>query len=154
MRISIVAVGRLRAGPERALLEQYLKRLPWPVAEREVAAETTGRSQSERRRREGTRLLAALPDSAKVVALDGRGRSLSSEAFAGHLGRWRDEGAAEIAFVIGGAGGLDARLRERAELTLSLGPMTWPHLMVRAMLAEQLYRAHSILAGHPYHRSG
>jgi 23S rRNA (pseudouridine1915-N3)-methyltransferase len=154
LRISIVAVGRLRSGPEKALLEQYLKRLPWPVAEREVAAETAGRSEAERRRREGARLLAALPDGAKVVALDGRGRSLSSEAFAGVLGEWRDQSIAEIAFVIGGAGGLDARLGERAELTLSLGPMTWPHLMVRAMLAEQLYRAHSILAGHPYHRGG
>ena len=154
MRINIVAVGRLRAGPEKALLEQYLKRLPWPVTVREVAAEPAGRSAEERRRRENERLLEAIPDKAGIIALDERGRGLSSQAFAELLADWRDRGTAEIAFVIGGASGLDERLRRRAELVLSLGPMTWPHLVVRALLAEQLYRAHSILMGHPYHRGG
>lgn len=154
MRISIVAVGRLRAGPEKTLLEQYLKRLPWPVTVREVAAEPAGRSAEERRRRENQHLLEAIPDKAGIIALDERGRALSSRAFADLLADWRDRGTAEIAFVIGGASGLDERLRRDAELVLSLGPMTWPHLVVRALLAEQLYRAHSILAGHPYHRDG
>jgi 23S rRNA (pseudouridine1915-N3)-methyltransferase len=154
VRINIVAVGRLRAGPEKALLEQYSKRLPWPVSVREVAAEPVGRSTEERRRRENERLLEAISDKAGIVALDERGRALSSRAFADLLGDWRDRGTAEITFVIGGASGLDERLRRRAELVLSLGPMTWPHLVVRALLAEQLYRAHSILAGHPYHRGG
>ncbi len=154
MRLSIIAVGRLRAGPEKALLEQYLKRLPWPVSLNEVAAEPPGRSAKERRQRENQRLLAALPEQAAIVALDERGRNLGSEAFAALLREWREDGRAEIAFVIGGAGGLEKRLLDHAELSLSLGPMTWPHMLVRALLAEQLYRAHSILAGHPYHRGG
>ena len=86
------------------------------------------------------------------MALDERGRSLSSAAFADYLGRRRDEGVADLAFVIGGADGLAERVRSRADLVLSLGAPTWPHLLVRGLLAEQLYRAQSILAGHPYHR--
>jgi 23S rRNA (pseudouridine1915-N3)-methyltransferase len=95
---------------------------------------------------------AALPKGARLIALDERGKTLASGDFAALLGRWRDEGLGELAFAIGGAGGLDASLREAAALTLSFGPMTWPHLLTRALLAEQLYRAQSILTGHPYHR--
>ncbi len=102
--------------------------------------------------READLLLSALPKGATVVALDERGKALSSVELAHRLARWRDEGAGDIAFAIGGADGLDDAVRARADLVLSLGAMTWPHLMVRAMLAEQLYRAQQILAGHPYHR--
>jgi len=87
-----------------------------------------------------------------VIALDERGKTLASGDFATLLGRWRDDGVGDLAFAIGGAGGLDASVREAAALTLALGPMTWPHLLTRALLAEQLYRAQSILTGHPYHR--
>ena len=98
-------------------------------------------------------LQAAMPERATVVALDGTGKSQSSEGFARRLGRWRDDGIADLAFMIGGANGLHGDLVQKAQLTLSLGAMTWPHLLARAMLMEQLYRAHTILSGHPYHRA-
>ena len=120
-----------------------------PVALREVEDKRAG---TGRKAREADLLLSALPKNATVVALDERGKTLSSIQLAHALAAWRDDGTADIAFVIGGADGLDARVTQRADLVLSLGPMTWPHLMVRAMLAEQLYRAQQILAGHPYHR--
>lgn len=102
---------------------------------------------------EAALLLAEIPKGATVVALDARGKSLSSEDFAIRLGRWRDDSVGDLAFVIGGADGLDRGILERAAFTLSLGSMTWPHLLARAMLAEQIYRAQSILIGHPYHRA-
>ncbi len=102
--------------------------------------------------REAELILAALPQSARLVALDEHGAAWSSRDFADRLARWRDESVAEAAFAIGGAEGLDAAILDRAHLVLSLGPMTWPHLLVRGMLLEQLYRAQQILAGHPYHR--
>ena len=102
---------------------------------------------------EAALLARAVPDGAVVVALDERGLALSSPDLAGRLAGWRDEGRRDAAFVIGGADGLDPILRDSADLALSLGPMVWPHMLVRAMLAEQLYRATSILAGAPYHRA-
>lgn len=106
-----------------------------------------------RRAREGEALLAAIPSGARLVALDERGRAESSETLAKRLGRWRDDGARTIGFVIGGADGLDEPVRKKADFVLSFGALTWPHMLVRAMLAEQIYRAQSILAGHPYHRA-
>ena len=93
-----------------------------------------------------------MPKPATLIALDERGKSLSSRDFADRLGRWRDDGEDEIAFIIGGAGGLDKAILDRASLVLSLGPMTWPHQLARGLLLEQLYRGQQILAGHPYHR--
>lgn len=151
MRVSVIAVGRARDGPERALYETYVARLPWPV--RLVEVEARGRATgAELKRREAELLLKATPASAFLVGLDEKGRSMDSAAFAARLARWRDA-SAELAFVIGGADGLDESIRSRAGLLLSLGPMTWPHLLARALLAEQLWRAHSILTGHPYHRA-
>jgi len=151
MRIVIAAVGKFRREPERELFETYIKRISWPVALKEVE-ERGALPAPERMAREAGKLLAAVPEAATLVALDETGRALASAAFAARIGRWRDDGVGDLAFVIGGADGLDASVLTRAALTLSLGPMTWPHMMVRAMLAEQLYRAHAILAGHPYHR--
>ncbi|MEE8545969.1 MAG: 23S rRNA (pseudouridine(1915)-N(3))-methyltransferase RlmH [Alphaproteobacteria bacterium] len=152
MRITIAAVGRARAGPEKALYDDYVGRLPWPVALREV--EARGKlAGPERTAREAERLLAAAPKGATIVALDGAGKALTSAALAATIGRWRDGGVRDLAFLIGGAEGLGAPLLERADLALSLGPMTWPHQLARVMLAEQLYRAASILSGHPYHRA-
>ena len=102
--------------------------------------------------REGELILGALPPAIPFVALDERGTQLSSRALAERIAAWRDQGSPELAFAIGGAGGLHSMVLDRAHLTLSLGSMTWPHLMVRGMLLEQLYRAQQILAGHPYHR--
>ena len=108
---------------------------------------------AELMRREAELLRAAIPAAARLIALDMGGKSLPSEKFAALLGRWRDDGTRDLAFVIGGAEGLDGTLRAAADLTLSLGAMTWPHMLVRVMLAEQLYRAQTILTGHPYHRA-
>lgn len=152
MRITIAAVGRWRSGSAvRRLYEDYVHRLGWPVALREV---DSGRESSAavRRRSESERLAAALPKGARVVVLDERGQQLDSAAFAARLQRWRDDGTRELAFVIGGPDGLDGSLKERAVTALAFGRQTWPHLLVRAMLAEQLYRAYAISIGHPYHR--
>lgn len=150
MRIVIAAVGRARAGEARTLYDDYISRLPWQVTLREVE-EKRKLPPPELKAREAELLLAKLPDGAAAVALDEGGKALSSRAFAKRIGSWRDEGR-DLAFLIGGADGLGANVLRRADLTLSLGSMTWPHLLVRVLLAEQLYRASSILAGHPYHR--
>lgn len=144
-------MGKAKAGPERALYESYLARLPWRVDLKEIEIKKD-LAVDVRRAREGEALLAAIPDGARIVALDERGRTESSEAFATRLGRWRDDGARTVGFIIGGADGLDESVRKKAQLVLSFGALTWPHMLVRAMLAEQVYRAQSILAGHPYHR--
>lgn len=157
MRIVICAVGRARSGPLRALYEDYAGRIDGTrlfgaTALREVE-ERRALPPPELKAREAELLAAAIPKGATVVALDARGQTLSSEAFAARIGKWRDAGTADLAFVIGGADGLDTSIRDKAALVLSLGAMTWPHLLARAMLAEQIYRAATILQGHPYHRA-
>jgi len=151
VRLVIAAVGKLKAGPIKSLYDDYAGRLPWPVTLKEIA-NRTDKSAAERKRREGEALLAVIPDDAALVALDGRGRALASEAIAERLRAFRDSGTASLAFAIGGADGLDDAVRRRAALALAFGPQTWPHFLVRVMLAEQLYRAATLLAGHPYHR--
>lgn len=147
----VLAVGRSRDREVGALVERWVARCPWPVELRELAP---SRSQEPRRRRddEAKRLLEAVPEGAAVVALDAVGVDMTSEGFARQLGTWRDAGRRVVAFLIGGADGHGATVAERADLLLALGRMTWPHELVRAMLAEQLYRAGAILSGHPYHR--
>lgn len=144
-------MGRARKEAARALYEDYAHLLRWPLDLVEVEV----RKQlpvPKRRSAEAELLLDKVPAGAIVVALDEVGKTLSSRAFATRIGAWRDDGQACVAFLIGGADGLDDTVRARADLILSFGRMTWPHLMVRGMLAEQLYRAQQILAGHPYHR--
>ena len=152
MDLLIVAVGRCREPAIVTLVDEYRRRCAWVLRVREVTTKggAPGRQQAEA---EAERLLALVPEGAVIVALDERGQDMPSEAFAGRLGRWRDEGQRAVAFLIGGADGLAPLARERAHLLLSLGRMTWPHMLVRVMLAEQLYRATTILAGHPYHRA-
>jgi 23S rRNA (pseudouridine1915-N3)-methyltransferase len=161
MRLLIAAVGRLKAGPERELLARYIDRAnasgkslaltPLDVIEvPESAAQTAAKRKSD----EAKSLLAAVPAGAKLIALDERGKSVSSEDFAKKLARLRDDGAACTALVIGGADGIDDTLRKKAELTLAYGSATFPHQIVRILLAEQIYRAVTILSGHPYHRGG
>jgi len=158
MRISIAAVGRMKNGPERELVARYLERAmgsgkPLALTGFEVSelSESRAGSAATRKAEEARAIRATLPDGL-LVALDERGKSLSSEAFANQLGRWRDDGRPAIGFVIGGADGIDPDLVAAADLTISFSPMVWPHQLVRIMLAEQLYRATTILSGHPYHR--
>ena len=151
MTITVAAVGRLRAGPIRDLCADYGRRLPWSVTWREVE-EKRPLPPEGLKTREGELLLAALPQGPPLIALDERGRTLTSIQFSEKLASWREAGGGAAAFVIGGADGLHASVLNRAQFTLSLGAMTWPHMLVRALLMEQLWRAHSIAAGHPYHR--
>lgn len=153
MRIRILAAGRNRDPAIDTLVDRYLARLPWQVELR--AIEVRGRGDpAGRRRAEGDRLLAAVPAGAAVVVLDARGEQVTSEAFAARLEALSGHGRGPLLFVIGGADGLDPRLVARADWVLSLGRMVWPHLLVRVMLAEQLFRAACIIRGHPYHRGG
>lgn len=155
MRVHICAVGRLRSGPERALFDDYLTRFDrtgralglGPLSLHEVEDRKGGGMAAE-----SALLERVIPTGAVTLALDERGATLTSPEFAGRLAAWRDAGRGDLACLIGGADGIAADLRARADVTLSLGRMVWPHLLVRVMLAEQLYRAASILAGSPYHR--
>jgi 23S rRNA (pseudouridine1915-N3)-methyltransferase len=158
MKIHVAAVGRMKQGPERELVARYLDRAvlsgkPLALTGFEVTELTESRSTSapSRKADEAKALRAALPEGI-IVALDERGKTIGSEAFATQLGRWRDDGRPAASFVIGGADGLDPDFVRAADLTLSFSPLTWPHQLVRIMLAEQLYRATTILSGHPYHR--
>jgi 23S rRNA (pseudouridine1915-N3)-methyltransferase len=148
LQVLILAIGRCREACINDLVATYMARTPWHVRLQEIVSR-----KGEDVEAEATRLLAAVPERALVVALDERGEDLASADLAGHLGHWRDDGVRAVAFLIGGADGLAARVRERAALLLAFGRMTWPHQLVRLMLAEQLYRAATILAGHPYHRA-
>lgn len=151
MRVVVLAVGRAKRAPIGALFREYAARVPWRIELVEVA-EKRPLPPERLTAREGELLLAAVPRDAFLIALDRRGKSLTSEAFARKIEAWRSQGASDLAFLIGGAEGLGEAVLEKADFCLSLGPMTWPHLLVRVLLAEQLYRAASILAGHPYHR--
>jgi 23S rRNA (pseudouridine1915-N3)-methyltransferase len=140
VKLHVIARGKIARSSEAELVARYAKRISWPLAMTELPDS-------------GGNVPAAL-NPAREVLLDERGRQLSSEEFAALLGSWRDAGVREARFVIGSADGHGAEARDQADLLLGFGAMTWPHLLVRAMLLEQLWRATSILAGHPYHRSG
>jgi 23S rRNA (pseudouridine1915-N3)-methyltransferase len=146
----LIAIGRLRPGPEAALFAQYNARLRPPLAVTELP-EARG-SAAEVRRREAAAILAALPEAALLVALDLGGTAPTSEALAALAERW-EAAARPLCFVIGGAEGLDPTVLDRAAHLLSLGPLTWPHFLVRGLLAEQWYRVQAIRGGHPYHRA-
>lgn len=158
MRITIVAVGRLKAGPERQLAERYRERaakagraLGFRQLDIIELDESRAREAERRMTEEAIAIANVLPDSAQLAALDERGENMPSKTFAQMLADWRDDGN-DCAFVIGGADGLAASLRERARKRLAFGSATWPHQVVRIMLLEQIYRATTILSGHPYHR--
>jgi len=160
MRLLVAAVGRLRDGPERELAERYRKRaeqvgrrLGFQTAEVVEIRESRASDVGKRMIEESIALANVIPDKAVIVLLDERGKSHDSTAFAELLRRWRDGGRPAAVFVIGGDDGLAASLLDRASLRLSFGPSTWPHQLVRVMLLEQVYRAMTILSGHPYHRA-
>lgn len=139
MLLHVIARGKIARLPEAELVARYEKRITWAVRFTELP-ESGGR-------------MPELSGRTRTVLLDERGKNLSSDELATTLGRWRDEGVREARFLIGGADGHDEEARGEADLLIAFGKATWPHLMARAMLAEQLYRATSILAGHPYHRA-
>jgi 23S rRNA (pseudouridine1915-N3)-methyltransferase len=135
VKIKIIATGKLKKSPQLDLCDEYLKRMKWPLVLKEVNE------------------IRALPDPGFIVALDERGESFSSPAFAKQLEKWRDSAPGnEITFLIGSADGFDNAIRSKAKVLLSFGKQTWPHMLVRVMLLEQIYRAQQIIAGHPYHR--
>ncbi len=141
----------MKAGPEKALFDSYLKRLSWRIQLKEIEVKNN-LPVFKRTQEEGRALLNAAPKGAKKVGLDEKGKALSSVEFSRLLDTWRGRGDSEVVFLIGGADGHAAAVRHEADLMISLGAMTWPHLLARVLLAEQLYRAWSILEGHPYHR--
>jgi 23S rRNA (pseudouridine1915-N3)-methyltransferase len=150
--ITLIAVGRLKAGPLRELCDEYRRRIPLPLEIREVEVRRPV-SGDERKAREGELISRELAKGAFTVALDERGKSYDSAGFAKQFATWRERSGDNLAFIIGGADGLAAAVLEKAAARLALGTMTWPHMLARAMLLEQLYRAHTILTGHPYHRA-
>ncbi len=160
MRLNLISVGRLKNGPERDLVERYRQRID--AAGRSLGftdftllelPESKARRDVDRRSEEASAISAKLNDGLFIV-FDERGKSLTSVAFAEQLRQWRDNGFNQVSFVIGGADGLDETLRQRAGLVLSFGLLTLPHQLVRVLVTEQLYRAITILGGHPYHRDG
>lgn len=159
MKLDIVAVGRLKAGPERELVARYVERLAGMGRALGLDGprlvelpESPARRDVDRKNEEAATILAAIAPGHRVVIFDESGRSLDSREFAAILGEWRDSGVAGASFLIGGADGLGEAVRGKAALALAFGRMTLPHQIVRALVAEQLYRAATILAGHPYHR--
>jgi len=156
MRVHICAVGRLRAGPEKSLITDYLAR--FDRTGRAIGLGPSTLTEVEDRKGGGMAgeaplLRRAMPKGALLCSLDERGVKLSSPEFASRLAKWRDTGCGDLALVIGGADGIDPSLRAEADFSLSFGTMVWPHMLVRVMLAEQLYRSATILAGGPYHRT-
>ena len=156
MRVHICAVGRLRAGPEKTLIDDYLTRFDrtgralglGPARLIEVEDRKGGGMGAE-----ATLLRRAIPKGAFICTLDERGKTLTSPQFSNHMAKWRDAGRGDLALLIGGADGIDPSLRTEADFSLSFGAMVWPHMLVRVMLSEQLYRTATILAGGPYHRA-
>ena len=159
MRIHLSAIGRLKAGPERDICARYLERAQAAArgvgltgVEMRESEESRARRPEDRKAEEARALTQNIPAGARLIVLDERGKTMGSEAFAADIGSARDSGASAYALLIGGPDGIDPDLRARASLVLAFGAMTWPHQLVRIMAAEQIYRAITILSGHPYHR--
>jgi 23S rRNA (pseudouridine1915-N3)-methyltransferase len=151
MKISILAVGRCGQSPEGDIVKRYTERTPWTISTKEVE-ERRPIKGDERKKSEGAMLLAALPKNPYIIALDERGKAHNSHEFAKKLTTAHENGFGQISFIIGGADGLSEDILAKAHMRLSFGTMVWPHMMVRAMLSEQIYRAWAILNHHPYHK--
>lgn len=153
MHTLIATIGTWKKSPEEELFAQYLSRMPWKVELREI--EYRGHATDPQRKSNETQQLLAAAQSFHAhhtVALDPNGKAMTSEALAAQIGKWRDAGDAKLAFLIGSDAGMDATQFSRCDFSLSFGAVTWPHLLMRVLLAEQLYRAYTILTNHPYHR--
>src|SRR3954470_18167645 len=160
MKIAVIAIGRLKQGPERELAERYRERfddvgrkLGFRGLEIIEIPESRARDAATRIAEEAVAVAALVPEKSVLVSLDEHGSSIDSATFARHLGRWRDDSVTNNVFIIGGPDGLSPDLRRKSKLTVAFGAATWPHQLVRVMLLEQIYRASTILAGHPYHRT-
>jgi 23S rRNA (pseudouridine1915-N3)-methyltransferase len=160
VRLILVSVGRMKAGPERELVARYMERASQAARANGFAAielreidESRARRAEDRKSEEAKAIRGLVPPGARLILLDERGRGLSSEAFAADCAKARDNGSPALVLAIGGPDGLDPALREEAAALLAFGAMTWPHQLVRIMAAEQIYRALTILSGHPYHRA-
>jgi len=152
MKVQISAVGKAKGnGPEKSLFEHYIKRLKWAFSLKEVE-EKKNLSTPQRMENEAELLLQTIPHGAKIIVLDERGKGLSSVELAEKISSWQDDGVSDLVFAIGGADGHHDKIRDKADLLLAFGKLTWPHMLVRAMLAEQIYRVQTIIEGHPYHR--
>ena len=158
MKVTVIAVGRLKSGPERELLDRYVDRASRAGRQLGLAFdlrelhESDARSAAARKDEEASAILGAVPTGAPLIVLDERGKALDSRGFADRLAAWRDSGTRDLAIAIGGADGLGDAVLSAADLRLAFGALTWPHQLVRILLAEQLYRTVTILSGHPYHR--
>ena len=152
MKLLLLCVGNLKAGLEKDLMDQYRARLTWPLEMREVVCRKSG-SSGQVKTWEGELLLQAIEPGSMVIGLDEQGTSLTSLQFAHVLKSYRNEGVKSLTFVIGGADGLSTLIAKRCQRLIALGRMTWPHLLVRGLLVEQIYRGQQILSGHPYHRA-
>lgn len=152
MQVILAAIGKIKSGsPAAQLFDEYKKRLPYTLTVKELD-EKKPLPSAQRMEREAELLLAACEGADRIIALDERGKELSSPQFAKQIGEWQQEGMSKLAFVIGGQDGLSPEIRKKAHLVLCFGKLTWPHMLVRPLLVEQLYRAHTILTNHPYHR--
>ena len=151
MQIIIAAVGRMKRGPAAEMIADYLKRTRWDVSVKELADAPSGMAAEARRAREAKEILALVDKETRLIAMDSRGQSLDSVAISAAIGKFRTQGAKRLVIAIGGQDGLDERVLAQAGLKLAFGTATWPHQLLRLMLAEQVYRAYTIEAGHPYH---
>ncbi len=155
MKISIISIGKFENSPHKQVFETYIKRLKWKVELKELDLKNSQNfSVPKIKEGEGALILKALKPSSKLIVLDEDGKQFSSVAFAKMISDFAVAGDSDLSFVIGGSDGLSEEVLQKSNLKISFGKMTFPHLMVRAILAEQLYRAQSIIAGHPYHREG
>ncbi len=151
MKLILAAVGKCKPGPHADLIAKYQKQLPWALQIKEIPAGKPSLSPTQRIEQESNALLHATTDCQRLIACDSGGKHLSSEAIAEQFGRWQEVGDASVGLLIGGADGLSDAVRSKADLILAFGNATWPHMLARVMLTEQLYRAWSILNRHPYH---
>jgi 23S rRNA (pseudouridine1915-N3)-methyltransferase len=152
VQFHIVTIGRDRRDDYATLIARYAERLPWEIVLHEKLPKKPNAPTEQRMKEEASLLMSVASQCQAMVALDEQGKQLTSLQFAERIGSWRDSGLGKVAFVIGGADGLHSDILQKATLKLAFGSLTWPHQMVRLMLVEQLYRAHTILEGHPYHR--
>ena len=151
MKITVIAVGKLRVGPETMLVDHFAKRITWPFQILEVE-EKKKRSVAKLKKSEANLLLKRCPSGSEIIALDQRGENISSMELATKFNNWQNTGSKEVCILIGRANGLDDIVRQRASFVISFGRLTWPHMLSRVMLTEQIYRAKQIIDGHPYHR--